>query len=208
LASKYLHTSDTHPTGNTVYLGLGIVAPDEGDRWIRALISIACFCLGSLCFSSFHRRFSPCKRWVLVGSFFFQMLCILVAALLATLGPEVDRSTPLNRYIGLSIALVAFQSAGQTVASRALQYSGLTTSVLTSNYCDLFSDPGLFKLGLKDNPQRNRRIAAPLLLLGGAAIGGVWAHSSVGLVGALWTAVALKAIVVIAWFVWAPEGKH
>jgi hypothetical protein len=77
------------------------------------------------------------------------MLCILVAALLATLGPEVDRSTPLNRYIGLSIALVAFQSAGQTVASRALQYSGLTTSVLTSNYCDLFSDPGLFKLGLR-----------------------------------------------------------
>jgi hypothetical protein len=127
------------------------------------------------------------------------MLCILVAALLATLGPEVDRSTPLNRYIGLSIALVAFQSAGQTVASRALQYSGLTTSVLTSNYCDLFSDPGLFKLGLKDNP---------LLLLGGAAIGGVWAHSSVGLVGALWTAVSLKTIVVIAWFVWAPEEGH
>jgi hypothetical protein len=136
------------------------------------------------------------------------MLCILAAALISTLGPEVDRSTPLNRWVAISIALVAFQSAGQTVASRALQYSGLTTSVLTSNYCDLFSDPGLFKLGLKDNPQRNRRMAAPLLLLGGAAIGGVWAHSSVGLVGALWTAVALKTVVVIAWFVWAPESQH
>lgn len=111
-------------------------------------------------------------------------------------------------WVGLSIALIAFQSAGQAVASRALQYSGLTSVVLTSNYCDLFSDPRLFKLGLTDNPERNRRTAAPILLLGGTMIGGVWAHSSVGLTGALWTAVGLKAVVVVAWFVWAPETHN
>lgn len=194
-------------TGNTVYLGLGLVAPDESDRWLRALISIVCFCIGSLFFSSFHRRFSPCKRWVLVGSLFLQMSFILIAALMATLGPEITRSTPLNAWVGVSLALVAFQSAGQAVASRALQYSGLTSVVLTSNYCDLFSDPRLFKLGLKDNPERNRRTAAPILLLGGAMVGGAFAHSSIGLVGALWTAVALKAVVVVAWAVWAPENE-
>ena len=193
--------------GNTVYLGLGLIAPSENDRWLRAAISIACFCLGSLCFSSFHRHFSPCKRWVLVGSFFVQMSLVLVAALMATLGPEMDKSAPLDGWVGVSIALIAFQSAGQAVASRALQYSGLTSVVLTSNYCDLFSDPRLFKLGLADNPERNRRTAAPILLLGGAMVGGVLAHSSVGLMGALWTAVGLKAVVVAAWFVWAPERQ-
>ena len=79
--------------------------------------------------------------------------------------------------------------------------------VLTSNYCDLFSDSRLFEWGLKANPERNRRIAAPILLLAGAMIGGVWAHSSVGLTGALWTAFGLKAVVVVAWAVWAPEGQ-
>lgn len=184
------------------------MAPGESDRWLRALISIACFCLGSFFFSTLHRNFSPCKRWVLVGSFFLQAVFILIAALMSTLGPEIDRDSPLNSWVGVSLALLAFQSAGQAVASRALQYSGLTSVVLTSNYCDLFSDPNLFKPGLKDNPDRNRRTAAPLLLLGGALVGGAFAHTSVGLTGALWTAVGLKAVVVIAWSVWAPERTH
>lgn len=124
---------------------------------------------------------------------------------MSTLGPDIDKETPLNSWVGVSLALLAFQSAGQAVASRALQYSGLTSVVLTSNYCDLFSDPNLFKPGLRDNPDRNRRTAAPLLLLGGALVGGAFAHTSVGLLGALWTAVGLKAVVVVAWAVWAPE---
>lgn len=134
------------------------------------------------------------------------MLFILAAALMASIGPKADKSASLNIWVGISIGLIAFQSSGQAVASRALQYSGLTSVVLTSNYCDLFSDPKLFQLSLRDNPERNRRTAAPILLLGGAMLGGVWAHSSIGLVGALWTAVVLKAVVVVAWAVWAPES--
>ena len=144
---------------------------------------------------------------MLIASFTIQTLLILIAALMATLGPKVDKSTPLNAWVGVSIALVAFQSSGQAITSRALRYNGLTSVVLTSNYCDLFSDPRLFEWGLKANPERNRRIAAPVLLLAGAMVGGVWAHSSVGLTGALWTAVGLKAVVVIAWAFWAPEGQ-
>lgn len=181
------------------------MAPSESDRWLRALISIACFCLGSFFFSTIHRNFSPCRRWVLVGSFLLQAIFVLIAALMSTLGPDVDRDTPLNSWVGVSLALLAFQSAGQAVASRALQYSGLTSVVLTSNYCDLFSDPNLFKPGLRDNPDRNRRTAAPILLLSGALIGGAFAHTSPGLTGALWTAAGLKAVVVVAWAVWAPE---
>jgi hypothetical protein len=41
----------------------------------------------------------------------------------------------------------------------------------------------------------------------GAVVGGVWAHSGVGLAGALWTAVALKTLVVGAWMLWAAEDS-
>jgi hypothetical protein len=105
----------------------------------------------------------------------------------------------------LPLALVAFQSSGQAVTSRALQYNSLTSVVLTSIYCDLFSDP-LLMAGLTRNAERNRRVAAPLLLLAGAVLGGVWAHSSVGLTGALWTAVVLKTVIIVTWFVWKAEA--
>lgn len=102
----------------------------------------------------------------------------------------------------MPLAAVAFQSSGQAVTSRALKYNGLTSVVLTSNYCDLFSDANLFKL---HNVERNRRVAAPVLLLLGACLGGLWAHSSIGLAGALWTAVGLKAFAVVAWVFWKSE---
>jgi hypothetical protein len=125
-----------------------------------------------------------------------------VAAVIVTLKHETKEE--IGWRVLVPIAIVAFQSSGQAVTSRALQYAGLTSVVLTSNYCDLFSDPNLFKLS---NVERNRRIAAPALLLLGACLGGVWAHSSVGLAGALWTAVALKGVAVVAWVLWAAEPE-
>ncbi|KAL1795773.1 hypothetical protein ACET3X_005997 [Alternaria dauci] len=187
-------------TGNTVYLGLGVVAPTEGIRWIKALTSITAFCAGSFCFARFHRYFSPAKRWVLIVSYSFQMLLIAVAALIATVGKDTKEG--LHWQMLVPLASVAFQSSGQAVTSRALKYNGLTSVVLTSNYCDLFSDPQLFKLS---NVERNRRIGAPLMLLLGACIGGLYAHSSVGLAGALWTACGLKLLAVFAWVFWPSE---
>ena len=130
------------------------------------------------------------------------MLFIVVAALIVTFDRE--KSGGLSWQVLVPIAVVAFQSSGQAVTSRALQYAGLTSVVLTSNYCDLFSDADIFKLS---NVERNRRIAAPTLLLLGACLGGVWAHTGVGLAGALWTAAALKGIAVIAWVFWKAEAE-
>jgi|SRR5690242_16944502 len=186
--------------GNTVYLGLGIIAPHEGIRWIKALTSIVSFCLGSFFFARFHRYYSPKKRWVLIASYSAQLLLIVVAAVIVTVGDQVD--TDLHWQVLVPLASVAFQSSGQAVTSRALQFNGLTSVVLTSNYCDLFSDPNLFA---RDNVERNRRIGAPLLLLLGACIGGLWAHSGVGLAGALWSAVGLKTLIVVAWVFWTGE---
>ncbi|KAF9732073.1 hypothetical protein PMIN06_002679 [Paraphaeosphaeria minitans] len=191
-------------TGNTVYLGLGLVAPSEGIRWIKALTSIASFCVGSFFFARFHRLLSPRKRWVLVASYTLQLLLIVLAALVVTYGRnEFDGEDHLHWQVLVPLAAVAFQSSGQAVTSRVLQYGGLTTVVLTSNYCDLFSDP---KLIAASNVERNRRVAAPILLLIGAMLGGFWAHSSVGLAGALWTAAALKATAVLAWIFWSADS--
>lgn len=187
-------------SGNTVYLGLGIVTPHEGIRWIKALTSIISFCLGSFVFARFHRYYSPKKRWVLIASYTAQMLLIVVAAVIVTVGDEVKAQ--LHWQVLVPLAAVAFQSSGQAVTSRALKFNGLTSVVLTSNYCDLFSDPKLFTW---NNVERNRRIGAPLLLLFGACIGGLWAHSGVGLAGALWTAVGLKLMIVLAWVFWTGE---
>lgn len=189
-------------TGNTVYTGLGLIEPTKGTRWIRSLLSIASFCAGSFCFARFHRYFSPKKRWVLMASFGFQLLLVVVAGVVVTI--DQGSENELRWEVLVPLAFVAFQSSGQAVVSRALQYNSLTSVVLTSIYCDLFSDP-LLMAGLTQNVERNRRAAAPLLLLAGAIFGGLWAHSSVGLAGALWTAAALKVVNICAFFLWRAE---
>ncbi len=191
-------------TGNTVYLGLGLVQPTQGTRWIKSGISIGFFCFGSFCFSRFHRYFSPKRRWVLLASFTAQLSLVLAAAIIVMIDSE--KGSDLRWEVLFPLAMVAFQSSGQAVTSRALQYNSLTSVVLTSIYCDLFSDP-LIMAGLTQNAERNRRAAAPLLLLAGAVLGGVWAHSPIGLAGALWTAAALKVVIIGAFFFWRAVPK-
>ena len=193
-------------TGNTIYLGYGIVAPREDDRWIRALTSLVAFQLGSYLFSHFHRRFHARHRWVLVASYIIQMVLITSAALAVTLGPPPATAGTTAAVLG-PVALLALQSAGQAFMSRVLGYGSLTSVVLTSIYCDLWSDEKLFAPVTK-NSERNRRIAAPVMLLAGAMVAGVMDRSSVGLTGALWTAVGVKALIAAGWWFWAVEGDQ
>ncbi|KFA64451.1 hypothetical protein S40285_01081 [Stachybotrys chlorohalonatus IBT 40285] len=191
-------------TGNTVYVGLGLaslVYPPVSIRLYRSGISLLFFCIGSFLFARFHRYFSPKRRWVLVASFTAQMLLTIAAAVIVSTAPPASADA-VDWTVLVPLALVAFQSCGQAVTSRALKYNALTSVVLTSIYCDLFSDKDLFALG---NVERNRRAAAPLLLLLGAVMGGLLAHSPVGIAGALWLAAATKLIMVVAWFFWPAE---
>ncbi|KAK4103013.1 hypothetical protein N658DRAFT_446728 [Parathielavia hyrcaniae] len=191
-------------TGNTVYFGLGLASPADSTRWIRSGVSLAFFCLGSLTFSRLHGvPRSPTRRWVLCASFLVQLaLTATAAGLVTATGPPAARDET-GWQVLMPIALVAFQSAGQAVLSRALQFKTLTSVVLTSIYCDLFSDCDLLALR---NAERDRRTAAPLLLLMGAFVGGRFANSSLGVADALWTASVMKAAVVFVWLVW-PAGR-
>lgn len=195
-------------TGNTVYIGLGLADPAGGTRWLKALTSLGFFCFASFVFARYHRYFGQKRRWVLLTSFIFQLLCIVAAALIITL-ESTDESLPGNELrwqILVPIGFVAFQAGGQAVTSRALKFNALTSVVLTSIYCDLFSDASLFAAPTR-NIERNQRVAAPVSLLIGAIVGGLWAKSEVGLAGALWTAAALKLILVVAWLLWKPEKE-
>jgi uncharacterized membrane protein YoaK (UPF0700 family) len=195
-------------TGNTVYLGLGLADPHGGTRWIKALTSVSSFCAGSFVFARHHRFWSPRKRWVMVSSHLVQTLLILAAALIVMFDPI---SEPTGNEIGwqtlVPIALVAFQAGGQAVTSRALKFNALTSVVLTSIYCDLWSDPNLLA-PLTENVERNQRVAAPIALLVGVLGGAVWAKSSVGMKGALLTAAGLKSLLVLAWLLWKPVVKR
>ena len=125
------------------------------------------------------------------------MSFIIAAAVILSVVPKSSDELAWN--VLVPIALVAFQSCGQAVTSRALKYNSLTSVVLTSIYCDLFSDADLFAVR---NVERNRRVAAPVLLLIGAVLGGLLAHSSIGTAGVLWIAAVLKLAVVICWYFW------
>lgn len=193
-------------TGNTVFFGLGLVGTDD-DRWIKSGVSIAGFCLGSLCFEGFHRTFSPRQRWVLCASFLVQLACITAAAIIVTVyRPFLEER--LSWLVLVPLALVAFQSSGQAVTSRVLKHNGLTSVVLTSVYCDLFSHPDLMSLKVVGQVEEMRRVGAVVCLLFGTVLGGLWAHSSIGLMGALWTAALLKAAIVLAWLVWKTDEGH
>ncbi|KAE8357198.1 hypothetical protein BDV27DRAFT_151511 [Aspergillus caelatus] len=188
-------------TGNTVYLGLGLMGADKSTRWLRALISIASFCVGLFCFAFFHRRFSPRRRWVLCLLFTIQILCVATAATIVTIY-QISRNSPLTWKVIVLLMLVAFQSSGQAVMSRALQFNGLTSVVLTSVYCDLFSSPELPPLSMLYGVENRRRGGAVVCLLLGTMLGGLWAKSPVGLMEMFWTAVLCKACIAVAWLVW------
>lgn len=186
--------------GNTVYIGLGLAAPNESKRWVKSGVSLISFCVGSVFFSRFHQRFSPCRRWVLCASFLIQMAFVMAAAGMLTLVPSADDAKEsINWKVLLPMALVAFQSCGQAITSRALKFNSLTSVVLTSIYCDLFSDTQMFAF---HNTDRNQRVGAPVLLLIGAIMGGLLFRSALGMAGVLWIAAGLKLLVAITWFLW------
>lgn len=209
-------------TGNTIFAALGVSGlPDTSPTfaWAKALMAIMCFMIGAFSFGTFHRLLSPRKRWVLIVSFGLQCIMIITAASLVTTGvtsnkrPSVDQTDrERNSKIDstypfldfLPIGLLAFQSAGQVVASRILKYNAMPTVVLTTLYTDLMMDSHLLTAGLFEDPQRNRRAASAIMLFVGAVIGGVIAKSWLGFAGALWIGAFLKSLMVLAWLLWKP----
>jgi hypothetical protein len=183
--------------GNIIYVGLGLAAPNEPKEWIKSGLSFISFCMGSFWFGRFHRYLTPSRHWALSVSILAQMGLITIAAAILTWAPRpTSEKDDIDWSVLVPIALVAFQGCGQAITSRALRYNVRPSVVLTSIYCDMFSDAELFAL---HNTESNRRFCAPVLLLFGVIIGGWLAHSSIGIAGVLWIAAGLKLFVVLPW---------
>ncbi|KAH8169257.1 DUF1275 domain protein [Sarocladium implicatum] len=202
-------------TGNTVFLGLGASGQPAGKPygWLKSLISIAFFFIGSFVFS-YLTRGRTMQRLVLCLSFFAQALCIITSAALIQSdvvsshsedhdGPHPSKATLLKPLVPL--ALLAFQAGGQMAASRGCGFNELPTTVLTSVYYDIGSDPAL-TAGVTKNVKRNRRIAAGVCFLAGAVVGG-WAYKGSGrsMAAALWASAVLKVMGAGGWLIWRLE---
>ncbi|KAK2006766.1 hypothetical protein LZ32DRAFT_75577 [Colletotrichum eremochloae] len=204
-------------TGNTIFMALGASRLPAGEPllWLKSLSSIAAFWLGCFFFSK-SRHIHPTRRSTLVLSFLLQASLVFLAAAFAqtrlvagfgaTSVPGSDSNhefkTSEDPLVMVPLALLAFQFGGQIVTSRMLGYNEVPTNVLTSVYCDLLSDPKLFA-PLKENPKRNRRFLAVVLLILGGITGGWLQRSRAGMPGALWISGAVKFIIAVAWMAWA-----
>ncbi|TGO49229.1 hypothetical protein BOTNAR_0439g00120 [Botryotinia narcissicola] len=102
----------------------------------------------------------------------------------------------------IPLAFLAFQSGGQIVTSRILGFNEIPTTVLTSVYCDIASDP---KVLARNNVKRSRRVGAVLAILSGGIAGGWINRSSAGLSAALWLAAAIKVAISFSWAIWKPK---
>ncbi|KAK0385373.1 hypothetical protein NLU13_7849 [Sarocladium strictum] len=201
-------------TGNTVFLGLGASGQPHGKPygWLKSLASIASFIVGSFIFS-FLMRGRTKQRLALSLSFAVQALCIIVSAILVQTRVvashsesgegKTDRAFILKPLIPL--ILLALQAGGQMAASRGCGFNELPTTVLTSVYYDIASDPAL-TAGVAKNVKRNRRIGAGVFFLAGAIVGG-WMYKGTNgsMAPGLWLAAGLKALGAVAWLFWRVE---
>lgn len=156
------------------------------------------------------RKLGNLRRGTLILSFMVQAaLVLLVAGIIQTEQVE-GKLHLLNEQMDWRqcgpIALLAFQSAGQIVASRALQLPGIPTVVLTSMMHDIATDPRLFA-PLCDNVQRNQKVGAFAATLAGAVAGGFISISTGKMQSTLWVVAALKLGIAVAWMVW-PAGEE
>jgi uncharacterized membrane protein YoaK (UPF0700 family) len=196
--------------GNTIFLALGASGQPTTHPfgWLKSLISILFFLLGCFLFSQ-TRRYHSKSRGTLAASFFLQGACIVIAAALVEAGVvpspvgTISEEGEIHFIELIPLAFLAFQSGGQIVASRILAFNEVPTTVLTSVYCDLVSDP---KVLASKNVKRNRRVGAALMFLVGGISGGWLSRSDAGMATTLWIAAAIKLGIAIAWSVWKPKS--
>lgn len=203
-------------TGNTIFAALGVSnLPVSSPRlaWVKSLVSILSFLLGSVLLTHLQRYLGQTKRWVLSLSFLFQALLIGISAELVRQGKS--SGSPVGGDEGklytvpedpgfpwtdlLPIAFLSFQASGKVVASQVTGQTAIPVVVLTTLYNTLISDPGLFTGGLTGNVPRNRKFGGLVFYFGGATVGGVAASGQLGFSGGLAVACAIQVAVAVLW---------
>ncbi|KAL7269274.1 hypothetical protein RUND412_008068 [Rhizina undulata] len=203
-------------TGNTIFLSLGAsnqpVTKPWG--WLRSLIAISSFLVGALTiyrFATFWSRykFAATSRGVLFASFMIQSSCVFIAAGLVKGGVVQSNTSKIKGGIDfwelLPLGFLAAQFGGQIASSRLLGVGEIPTTVLTSVYTDLITEPLLLQWPVGANLKRNRRAGSILCMLVGGIVGG-WISNKVGLAVPLLLAGGIKTCIALCWLVF--PGKE
>ena len=151
--------------------------------------------VGSLITGRLYAAVGATRRLTLFASFLLQTLCITVAAILIRTN-TVPESTTSSKLILIAIPFLAAQSGAQIVTAKALGFTEIPTTVLTSVYNDLASDT---KLLVWDNPKRNRRFGAIIMILFGGISAGWLSRAGESLALVLWLGAAMKLILSFSW---------
>ncbi|KAF3128706.1 hypothetical protein TWF703_009287 [Orbilia oligospora] len=173
-----------------------------------------CFMFGVATIAFCSRKAGATLRGTLVTSFFVQATLIIIAASLVE-GKVVpipgreeqlhaSEPTPYYHISLLPLAFLAFQAAGQIVASRSFGHNHIPSIVLTSLYSDLVADPLFFQ---PVNVKRNERIASAVLVLTGAISGG-WIMRESSMAAVLWFAAAIKYAIMVGFIFWPADKKE
>ncbi|RPA85298.1 hypothetical protein BJ508DRAFT_373677 [Ascobolus immersus RN42] len=200
-------------TGNTMFLALGASNQPQSKPygWLKSLVSITSFLTGSfLTYRITHANFtpSPVSRGSLWFNFFMQGLWVVIAASLVESGfvsgstSTYAASAAVHKEVDFKelvpLVFLAMQFGAQIATSRILGFGEIPTTVLTSVYTDIATDPKIL-VGWRENVKRNRRVGGVVCMLTGGIAGGWISRSNAGLAGALWLAAGLKFIISTTW---------
>jgi uncharacterized membrane protein YoaK (UPF0700 family) len=169
------HVFTANMTGNVVFLGFAFAgAPGLSIR--HSVLSLLAFGLGALMGGRMAARADASSRRWITRAFLWETF-FLLAAMASSIG-LTNQSQGRNYQVELVIACSAVAMGLRNAVVRKLAVSDLTTTVLTLTITGLAADSTFAK---GDNPRWQRRFAAVLAMLGGAAAGTLLIQRSIAL---------------------------
>ena len=168
------HVFTANMTGNVVFLGFAI-AGAAGFSVSRSLMALICFAVGALLGGWMTRKMIPQDS----GATLARALVIETIFFFVAAAVSIGFTVPYEEHtlkISLVIALTAVAMGLRNSVVRRLAIPDLTTTVLTLTITGLAADSSLAG---GDNPRWQRRGAAILAILAGAAAGASMVHYSV-----------------------------
>jgi uncharacterized membrane protein YoaK (UPF0700 family) len=159
------HVFTANMTGNVILLGFAIGGA-AGLSVYRSLLALICFAIGAVCGGQMTRKMIPQDSGAaLVHALVLETVCFFLAASFS-IGFTVPYGDKVK--ISVIIALTAVAMGLRNSVVRKLAIPDLTTTVLTLTIAGFAADSSLAG---GDNPRWQRRGAAILAILIGAAAG-------------------------------------
>lgn len=160
------HVFTANMTGNVVLLGFA-VAGASGLSVARSSLSLLAFLAGAVCGERLRLLMlnTPRRHWIVTAGALEAGL--LLAAAVVSIGFDTSTEIP-PRSVYAVIILTAAAMGFRTMTVRQLAVLDMTTTVLTQT---LAAVAGESWLAGGSNPRAGRRVAAVVLMFGGAAVG-------------------------------------